>query len=89
MKSFEERLSRLEELSERLRSGELPLEEAVSLFEEGLRLARELEKELAKIERKVEILINEPEKKGPAAAEPELKLFPDLEESSREGGGED
>jgi len=88
MKSFEERLSRLEELSERLRSGELPLEEAVSLFEEGMRLARELEKELAKIERKVEILINEPEKKGAATVEPELKLFPELEEprGDRDGG---
>ena len=90
MKSFEERLSRLEELSERLRSGDLPLEEAVSLFEEGMRLARDLEKELAKIERKVEILINEPEKKGTGAgaSEPELKLFPELEETSREGGEE-
>jgi exodeoxyribonuclease VII small subunit len=79
MKSFEERLSRLEALSEKLRSGNLPLEEAVSLFEEGMRLARELEKELGRIERKVEILINEPEKKGPHPVEPELKLFPELE----------
>ena len=89
MKSFEERLSRLEELSERLRSGELPLEEAVSLFEEGMRLARELEKELAKIERKVEILINEPEKKGAATVEPELKLFPDMEEPQGERDGDE
>jgi exodeoxyribonuclease VII small subunit len=85
MKSFEERLSRLESLSEKLRSGSLPLDEAVSVFEEGMRLARELEKELAKIERKVEILINEPEKKGAATVEPELKLFPELEESQGEG----
>jgi len=85
MKSFEERLSRLEALSEKLRSGNLPLEEAVSLFEEGMRLARDLEKELAKIERKVEILINEPEKKGADTVGPELKLFPELEESP---GGE-
>jgi exodeoxyribonuclease VII small subunit len=88
MKSFEQRLARLEELSEKLRSGDQPLEEAVSLFEEGMRLARELEKELARIERKVEILINEPEKKGGASVEPELKLFPELEEPGSEGGGE-
>jgi exodeoxyribonuclease VII small subunit len=86
MKSFEERLARLESLSEKLRSGNLPLDEAVSVFEEGMRLARELEKELSKIERKVEILINEPEKKGGKTVEPELKLFPELEEP--QGGGE-
>jgi exodeoxyribonuclease VII small subunit len=84
MKSFEDRLSRLETLSEKLRSGNLPLEEAVSLFEEGMRLARELEKELSKIERKVEILINEPEKRGADTVEPELKLFPELEGSPGE-----
>ena len=40
-----------------LREGKIPLEEAVSIFEEGMKLAKELEKELAKIERKVEILV--------------------------------
>ena len=67
MKSFEDRLNRLESLSEKLREGKIPLEEAVSIFEEGMKLARDLEKELAKIERKVEVLVNEPEKKGDAS----------------------
>jgi exodeoxyribonuclease VII small subunit len=83
MKSFEDRLTRLEELSDKLREGKIPLEEAVSIFEEGMTLARELEKELAKIERKVEILVNEPEKKSAASGgqEPVLELFPGPEES--------
>ena len=83
MKSFEERLNRLEGLSERLREGKIPLEEAVSIFEEGMKLAKDLQKELTKIERKVEILVNEPEKKGGDAAdtEPVLELFPEEEES--------
>lgn len=80
MKSFEERFKRLENLSEKLREGQIPLEEAVSIFEEGMKLAKELEKELAKIERKVEILVNEPEKKGGTAEEPALELFPELED---------
>jgi exodeoxyribonuclease VII small subunit len=82
MKSFEERLKRLESLSEKLREGKIPLEEAVSIFEEGMKLAKDLEKELAKIERKVEILVNEPEKKGGSGAdsEPVLELFPEEEE---------
>ncbi|MBE3135526.1 MAG: exodeoxyribonuclease VII small subunit, partial [Acidobacteria bacterium] len=32
-KNFEDRLSRLEKLSEKLRDGKIPLEEAVQLFE--------------------------------------------------------
>ncbi|UCF99075.1 MAG: exodeoxyribonuclease VII small subunit [Spirochaetaceae bacterium] len=82
MKSFEDRLNRLETLSEKLREGKIPLEEAVSIFEEGMKLAKELEKELAKIERKVEILVNEPQKKsgGEAGEKPVLELFPELEE---------
>ena len=83
MKSFEERLNRLESLSEKLREGKIPLEEAVSIFEEGMKLAKDLEKELAKIERKVEILVNEPEKKGGAGndAEPVLELFPEEQDT--------
>ena len=75
MKSFEQRLSRLEELSGKIKEGDLPLEEAVSLFEEGMGLARGLEKELSRIERKVEILVNRPEG---AADEPKTELFPEL-----------
>ena len=74
---FEERMARLEELSEKIKSGDLPLEEAVAVFEEGIRLAKSLEKELAKIERKVEILINKPEEKD---EKPEMELFPDYDE---------
>ena len=79
MKNFEDRLNRLESLSEKLREGKIPLEEAVSIFEEGMKLAKDLEKELAKIERKVEILVNEPEKKSGSGAdtEPVLELFPE------------
>jgi exodeoxyribonuclease VII small subunit len=75
MKSFEERLQRLEELSERIRDAELNLEEAVDLFEEGMKLSRSLEKELSRVERKVEILINNPAETG---EKPAMELFPEL-----------
>jgi exodeoxyribonuclease VII small subunit len=77
VKNFEERLSRLEEISEEIQEGNIPLEEAVSLFEEGVTLSKGLEKELSKIERKIEILINKPDKKD---MKPELELFPELNE---------
>ena len=77
MKSFEERLTRLEEISEQIQDGKLPLEQALSLFEEGVSLSKGLEKELSKIERKIELLINKPDKKE---IKPELELFPELNE---------
>jgi len=79
MKSFEERLTRLEELNERIDEGNLPLEEAVGLFEEGITLARGLEKELSKVERKIEILV-ENTKDGNETDQPTLELFPDAED---------
>ncbi len=80
-KSFEERLERLEKLAEKLREGKIPLEEAVALFEEGMKLARSLEKDLSRVERKVEILTHEPVGEE---GEPGLELFPELSEDDRE-----
>ena len=72
--SFEERLHELEVLAERLKDGDVPLAEAVDLFECGMKLARDLGAELAKIERRIEIMINEPEL---ADGEPQLEPFAD------------
>ena len=80
MKSFEERLGRLEELNEKIDEGNLPLEEAVALFEEGIALARGLEKDLSKIERKIEILVDDPQNEI-AGEKPNLELFPDIEDA--------
>lgn len=79
-KSFEERLKRLEEIADNLKQGEVPLEEAAEQYKEGIKLARELEDELARIEKKIEIVTNDPAKPetGPEKSKPELELF-DLE----------
>jgi exodeoxyribonuclease VII small subunit len=77
MKSFEERLLRLEELGEKIRRTDIPLDEALKAFEEGIRLARTLESDLEKIENRVEILMNSTE--ALAGAPPELELFDDGE----------
>jgi len=74
MKKFEERLERLEELADRIKEPSLPLEEAVAVFEEGVKLARGLEKDLAKIEGRVESLLNPPDEESPGD-KPELGLF--------------
>ncbi len=77
MKSFEERLKRLEEISDKIRRGDAALEEATALFEEGIVLARNLETELSSVEGKIEKLIREPSPDGEPAV---LDLFPELNE---------
>jgi exodeoxyribonuclease VII small subunit len=72
-RSFEERLERLETLGEQIRKPDIPLDDALKSFEEGIKLARALEKDLEKIESRIEILMNNPEAKGDEA--PELGLF--------------
>ncbi len=72
MKNFEERLKRLEQLSERIREPELALEDAVAMFEEGVKLSKSLEKDLDRIESRVEILLNQSEN---PEDKPEFGLF--------------
>jgi exodeoxyribonuclease VII small subunit len=72
MKKFEERLTRLEELAERIKEPDLPLEDAVAVFEEGVKLAKGLERDLDRIQGRVEVLLNKPED---GADKPELDLF--------------
>jgi exodeoxyribonuclease VII small subunit len=73
-KSFEDRLARLEQVAGSLKGGNIPLEEAIALFEEGSKLAKTLEKELSRVERKVQVLSGEEAETG----EPALGLFPEL-----------
>jgi len=77
MKNFEERLGRLETLGEQIRKSDIPLDEALAAFEEGIRLARALENDLEKIENRIEILMNSAD--APISDTPELELF-DAEE---------
>jgi len=72
-KNFEERLERLEALGEKIRRPDIPLDDALAAFEEGIKLARALEKDLSKIESRIEILMNGPEAKEDEKVE--LDLF--------------
>lgn len=57
--SFEKALADLEKIVEKLEKGGLSLNESLSLFEKGVKLARFLRKELEKAEKKVEILLKD------------------------------
>jgi exodeoxyribonuclease VII small subunit len=54
---FEEALSRLEAVVNRLESGELPLEESLRLFEEGVHLTQVCTRRLEEAERRITILL--------------------------------
>ena len=55
---LEKALSDLEELVEELESGDLPLEQAMKKFEEGIKLTRGCQAALKEAEQKVEVLLN-------------------------------
>ena len=73
VKNFEQRLERLEFLGEQIRKTDIPLDEALRAFEEGIKLAKNLEKDLDKIESRIEILMNDAD--APADESVELELF--------------
>ena len=59
--TFEQAISRLEEIVQALDGGELPLNESLRLFEEGVKLARECSKQLAEAQSKLETLVKKPD----------------------------
>lgn len=54
---FEQSLTDLQTLVERLENGELSLEESLSAFEQGIRLTRDCQASLTQAEQKVQILL--------------------------------
>ena len=91
MKNFEDDLNRLEELTQSIKKSDIGIEEALKDFEEGIKLAKGLQKQLDDIEGKIQILMEgkseETESPAPAKTKkskssksakedaPELSLF--------------
>ena len=77
MTNFEEKLEKLEKLSENIKQSDISLEDALKNYEEGIKLAKTLEKELDKMEGKIQILMNGEETKD---GKVELGLFDETTE---------
>ena len=58
---FEQALERLEKIVADLEEGEMELDESLALFEEGVGLSRHCMKKLDEAQRKVEMLLQDPE----------------------------
>ncbi len=56
---FEKAMARLEEIVREMEKGDVPLEDSLKLFEEGIKLSQVCAKKLDEAEGKVEILLKE------------------------------
>lgn len=54
--SFETAMERLEHIVQQLESGDVPLEQAIELFQEGMLLSKNCSTKLEQVERKIEML---------------------------------
>jgi exodeoxyribonuclease VII small subunit len=57
--SFEAALQKLDEIVQRLEKGELPLEESLKLYEEGIRLSRICHDKLEEAQGRIELLMKD------------------------------
>jgi exodeoxyribonuclease VII small subunit len=55
---FEKKLNRLEDIVEKMETGELSLEDSLKLFEEGVKLSRDCNTQLSEAEQKVKLLLS-------------------------------
>jgi exodeoxyribonuclease VII small subunit len=74
--NLEDSLQKLEEIVRELESGEIGIEKALTLFEEGTRLSKKSAQKLSNVEKRVEIL-----KKG-ERGEDVLELFQGLNDEA-------
>ncbi|MFD2611885.1 exodeoxyribonuclease VII small subunit [Paenibacillus gansuensis] len=57
--NFEEAMEKLEDIVAKLESGDVPLEQAIELFQEGMKLSQLCGSKLEQVERKIETLMEE------------------------------
>ena len=76
---FEKSFQQLESIVKRLESEELPLDESLQLFEEGIRLSRFCHQRLEEVEKKIELILAD------AKGEPVTEPFEGEAEEAREG----
>ena len=67
--NFEQAMKRLEEIVEQMESGELPLEDLIVRYEEGMKLVKVCQERLASAEQRIEIITRN------SAGKPVVKKF--------------
>jgi exodeoxyribonuclease VII small subunit len=77
-KTFEQSMKQLEQIVAELESGELPLEQAIKKFEEGVELSRFCAQKLEETERKITLLMQD------SSGRPVEKPFPSTETDEKD-----
>lgn len=72
---FEKAFDQLEKIVHRLENEELPLDDSLQLFEEGIRLSRFCNQKLEEVEKKIELILSD------ARGQPQIAPFEGEEES--------
>ena len=86
MTNFEQNLEKLERLTADIKRSDVSLEDALKDFEQGIKLARTMEKEIDKIEGRIQQLMNNPMEDTPLTADKaELELFAGLGDDGSAG----
>lgn len=62
--TFEKKLEKLEKITKDLQNPKTELEKAVTLFEEGMKISKEIDKELSKLERRIDIVTSSTDEEG-------------------------
>ncbi|WP_101844244.1 exodeoxyribonuclease VII small subunit [Halobacillus sp. Marseille-P3879] len=57
--SFEEAMNQLEELVEKLETGEVPLEKAIQYYQDGMKLSKICNEKLNTVEKQMQQILNE------------------------------
>lgn len=90
--TFESALTRLEEIADKLEEGNIPLDESIALFEEGIELSKYCDKKLNTAEQKIETVnsfdlpeeFKEPEKKKNKSKKSIADILDDGEEDNED-----
>ena len=56
--SFQEKIIKLEKIVDKISKNEIPLEEALKLYDEGSKIIKELEKKIEESKEKIEKIVN-------------------------------
>ena len=78
---FEKSFQQLETIVKRLESEEMPLDESLQLFEEGIRLSRFCNQKLEEVEKKIELILSD------AKGQPRIEPFESDESDSLDENG--
>ena len=76
---FEKAFQQLEKIVQRLEGEELPLDDSLQLFEEGIKLSRFCHQRLEEVEKKIELILAD------AKGQPVMEPFEAEEDEENEG----